>query len=222
MGFRLFYLFLEGIILKLFKLLTVALLIGMVSSSAWAQSNTYLSGYIGPMIRPDTETTITGIGAGTVDLDHDLGILLGGSVGVELDNNFRVEGEVAYRGSTSDDGRVFLPGAELSVGAISLMGNGFYDLDINSPVSPYFGVGVGFAFIRGAAENIFGSDDDDSDVVFAYQLMAGLSYELSPRADLFAGYRFFNTTDYDISTFGSNFESNFLSHELMIGARFKF
>jgi opacity protein-like surface antigen len=202
--------------------LTIALLIGLVSSNAWAQSNTYLSGYIGPMIRPDTETTVTGIGAGTFDLDYDLGILLGGSVGANLDNNFRVEGEVAYRGSTTDDRRYFLPGAELSVGALSLMGNGFFDLDLNSPISPYIGIGAGFAFIRGTAENIFGSDDDDSDVVFAYQLMAGVSYELSPRADLFAGYRFFNTTDYDVSTFGTNFESNFLSHEFMVGARFSF
>ena len=208
--------------MKLFKLLTVALLIGMVSSSAWAQSNTYLSGYIGPMFRPDAGTNISGLRTGSFDLDYDAGILLGGSVGVTLDNHFRVEGELAYRGSTTDDSQFFPAGGEMHIGALSIMANGFYDLDLNSPITPFFGVGVGLAFIRGAEENIFGSDDTDSDVALAYQLMAGLSYNLSPKANLFAGYRYFDTSNYDINTFATNFDSSFESHELMIGARFKF
>jgi opacity protein-like surface antigen len=59
--------------------------------------------------------------------------------------------------------------------------------------------------------------------VGAVQLMAGLGYDISPKATLTFGYRYFTTTDPDFALAGPGFfETEFNSHDFLFGARFRF
>ena len=102
------------------------------------------------------------------------------------------------------------------------MANGYYDFELNAPFKPYVGVGVGFGFVRAELEDVFGFTDDDTDVGFAYQLMTGVAFDLSPRSAITLGYRYFGTTDPDVNVGGANFQTEFTSHEFLAGVRFQF
>jgi opacity protein-like surface antigen len=54
--------------------------------------------------------------------------------------------------------------------------------------------------------------------------MAGLGYDISPKATLTFGYRYFTTTDPDfiLATTGGPFETEYSSHDFLFGARFRF
>ncbi len=102
------------------------------------------------------------------------------------------------------------------------MGNGYFDSPTNSPLRPYLGAGLGFAVAGVEEENIFGATSTDTDLVAAFQLMAGLGFEISPRATLTFGYRYFTTTDPDFLTTFGPLETEFTSHDFLFGARFRF
>ena len=104
---------------------------------------------------------------------------------------------------------------------VSFMGNGYFDIPTNSPLRPYVGAGLGFA-VAGVEEEIGGLTSTDSDLVGAFQLMAGVGFDISPRATLTFGYRYFNTTDPDFFTAFGPFETEFTSHDFLFGARFRF
>ena len=109
---------------------------------------------------------------------------------------------------------------DYSFSMVSLMGNAFFDIPTGLPLRPYVGAGIGFG-IAGASEDLF--DSDDSDLVGAFQLMAGLGYDISPRATLTLGYRYFTTSDPDfVLAPGQFFETEFTSHDIQLGARFRF
>ncbi len=61
-------------------------------------------------------------------------------------------------------------------------------------------------------------------MVGAFQFMLGLAYDLSPKAALTFGYRYFLTTDPDfaLATPGVSFETEYTSHDFLFGARFRF
>lgn len=77
---------------------------------------------------------------------------------------------------------------------IYVMANAVYDIDIDAPVTPYIGGGVGVGFVSAEYRPSGLPVADDNSAQFAYQAMAGASYSVSPRADLFAGYRYRGTT----------------------------
>ena len=66
--------------------------------------------------------------------------------------------------------------------------NFYYDLDTGTSVTPYVGVGVGYARI---AENTNGAESNEDN--FAYNVGAGVSVNLTYNMDVEVGYRF---TDY--------------------------
>ena len=105
---------------------------------------------------------------------------------------------------------------------VSFMGNGYFDIPTQSPLRPYLGAGLGFAVAGVEEENIFGATSTDSDLVAAFQLMAGLGYDISPKATLTFGYRYFTTSDPGFNTAFGPFETEFTSHDFLFGARFRF
>jgi len=114
------------------------------------------------------------------------------------------------------------------------MVNGYYDFhSANSPLVPYFGMGLGAASIDADISTpVFppGINQfiDDSATVFAYQFMAGLGYNISPTMTLTADYRYFGTVDPEFSP-GNAFipgvpdlEVDYSNHSFNVGARFMF
>ncbi len=200
--------------MKRFTGFLLAGLLLLTAAPAWAQQ-AYLSGNIGFGIRPDADFSGT-----TVDLQNDPAFVINGAIGVELNPTIRIEGEIGLHNNTAD----LLPFSanEFTFSMVSFMGNGYFDIPTQSPLRPYLGAGLGFAVAGVEEENIFGATSTDSDLVAAFQLMAGLGYDISPKATLTFGYRYFTTSDPGFNTAFGPFETEFTSHDFLFGARFRF
>ena len=196
--------------------LVTGVLVLLFATQVWAQNRPegmYLSGNIGFGIRSDSKLT-----GSAGQFDNDPAFVINGAVGIKLKENFRVEGEIGYHLNAADRTS---NGQDFTFSVLSFMGNAYFDIPTQSPLTPYLGVGLGFG-IAGGSEDSFGSSD--SDLVGAVQLMAGLGYDISPKATLTFGYRYFTTTDpgFALATPGGFFETEYSSHEFLFGARFKF
>jgi opacity protein-like surface antigen len=172
-------------------------------------------------------------GSSVFDLQGDNpGYDVTGAVGKELGHGFRAEGELGYHHIDMDHATVYSPGAlGVSSGhaggdasAFSVMGNGYYDFDTGTRWKPYLGGGLGFANVNFSGIGINGRPvTDDNDLAFAYQAMAGVGYQLTPRGTLFAGYRYFAVDDptFDDAS-GGKLHSEFATHNVELGYRLSF
>ncbi len=195
--------------------LAIGVLVLLFAAQAWAQSgpqSLYLSGNIGFGIQSDSKLT-----GSAGQFDNDPAFVINGAIGTQLKENFRVEGEIGYHLNAADRTS---NGQDFSFSVISFMGNAYFDIPTQSPLTPYLGLGLGFG-IAGGSEDSFGSSD--SDLVGAFQFMAGLGYDISPKMTLTFGYRYFTTTDPAFALAGPGFfETEYTSHDFLFGARFKF
>ena len=183
----------------------------LAAAPAWAQQ-AYMSGNIGFGYRPDADISIS-----SSPFENDPAFVINGAIGMELNPNIRVEGEIGFHLNTADQGG---SSVDWTFRTISFMGNGYFDIPLQSPLKPYIGAGVGFAQVNLEGEEFF--TDDDSDLVLAVQLMVGLGYDISPKATLTFGYRYFTTTDPSFNIAFDSFETEFTSHDFLFGARFRF
>lgn len=71
---------------------------------------------------------------------------------------------------------------------------------------------------------VYEEGSDDSDFVFSYQLMAGLSYEFESlrNTELVVGYRFLDSSDMNFDLSGTQNNFDFTSHNIDVGLRFRF
>lgn len=211
--------------MKKTRLMLVGCLVSsfLMVSLASAAVGPYASVQAGATWLEDADNTAFG---DTVESSYDMGFNVGAAGGYDF-GPARVEGEVAYRQNDVDKLRV--PGfgtasGDGDVSALSLMANGFWDIETGSSVTPYLGAGIGVAQVSmndvGAAGERLADDDD---TVFAYQLAAGAAFELAPALALDLGYRFFATSDPEFKDVdGVKFDSEYMSHNLSLGVRFQF
>lgn len=90
---------------------------------------------------------------------------------------------------------------------------------------PYFLVGAGYAEVSFDGADIYGMplDSGSSDKVFAYQAGGGLGMEIGDHVTLDLGYRYFATLDPELKQAdGSKIKSEFGSHNVLLGLRFKY
>ena len=210
----------KGNRMKRFILMAVFALVFITTSAQAADKGMYISGNLGVSIASDSDATFGGIDLGSIQFDP--GFNIGGAIGYDS-GTIRAEGEIAYHSWDIDT--VVLssawvgcpcsgPISDSSSSALSFMANGYYDFhSTESALVPYLGVGVGIASI---AYDIQGFTD--SAAIFAYQFMAGMSYDISPKAALTAGYRYFSGTDADFD----GVEQSAAANEFNVGARFMF
>ncbi|MDH5763685.1 MAG: outer membrane beta-barrel protein [Nitrospinota bacterium] len=208
------------------RLLAVAVFVAVAvfSANVYAQQGSggqgtgpYIGGHFGLNILPDPDIYQ---GGSVINTSYDPGLSLGGVLGYDF-GMLRVDGEIALRiNSISDIQGIPVDG---NASAFSYMINGYFDIPTGGPVQPYVGGGIGFATVS-VDHEIFGFTlADDSDSVLAYQFSAGLGFEVSPRATVSFGYRYFATDDPEmIDAGGSPFTTEYQSHEFNVGARFMF
>lgn len=158
---------------------------------------------------------------------------------------FRGEVTMGYHGERSYDGE---PGPwnptgpppaddplHTSVTSYTVMVNGYKDLGNFRGFVPYIGAGVGIAynimddvsFTQNPA--LVNQIKGDSDISFAWALMAGVGYQISPRAVLDVGYRYI---DLGVATSERNDTAGFVNprvemddiaaHEVKVGLRYHF
>lgn len=206
-----------------------------VSGAAPARPGAYVSGFFGVSAALDADVTSIDNDFGTVfndTVEFDPNIYMGGTGGFDF-GHMRLEGEISYKhgeiSSITDDTGFRFRGVDGSLGALAVMANAFVDVHNDTPVTPYFGGGIGFAVL--SLSDTFGSDDtgrlllypEDESTVFAYQAGGGLEIAINPILSLDLGYRYFGTTK---GTFDSDWVTTtklrYESHNGMVGFRVKF
>lgn len=211
--------------MKRLIVMAIFALVFITTSAHAADKGMYVSGNLGISLLSDSDVEQSGFP--TIETSFDLGFNIGGAIGYDY-GNIRAEGEIAYRLNDIDEfavlGFIFPGGGDVS--ALSFMVNGYYDLhSANSPLVPYLGLGVGFAnvMVDASVGGIPLLVADDDDLVFAYQFMAGIGYEISPTTALTVGYRYFQTSDASFSDPGfPDVEAEIQSHEFNFGVRVMF
>lgn len=216
---------------KLFVVSCIGLAATGMSGAALAQS--YFSAF-GSYTMADEFNFQVAPGTITSDFDdgYGLGVAYGKRFGTQGMTRWRVEGELSYRNNDIDthslNGGAALPGSDGELSSTALMANAVVEFGDPSSVMPYLGGGIGLAQVNA---NDFGVTPipnvlDDDDTVLAYQLIAGLGWELSPGMELFAEYRWFATEDADVTTSaatGSVATSiEYQTNNVLLGARWTF
>ncbi len=190
--------------MKRFLMFMMFAAIMMATSAQAAKGQMYFAGNFAFGILTDSE-------AAAVEISFDPGFGFIGAVGYDM-GEIRVEGEIGYRLFDIDE-RTIPPSPPISTDgdfkALTFMVNGYYDIEMpNSPLTPYVGFGLGFVDNEIDVTGVGSASEEE----FAYQVMLGLGYEISPNTVLTAGYRFFGFTN----------NEGAYTHELNLGARFMF
>jgi opacity protein-like surface antigen len=229
--------------MKRYLALAILILVtlGFSSTNAYAQeraelpgSGFYVGGHLG-LSFADGEVD------GVASVDYGLGFSLGGVLGYDF-GIFRVDGELAFRHNEAEKvGNLSLETADLfgssadsTTSVFSYMINGYIDLPTGGPLKPFIGGGIGFASVSvdWVTPGVFPFSEiplaDDSDTGFAYQISAGLGYEINPRVTLTFTFRHFATEELQMdldpaSPFGAlPFRIDYQSNEINFGARIMF
>jgi len=140
------------------------------------------------------------------------GIGLSGHAGAAFDD-IRVEGEITHNavgGIFADD-----------MYATAFMANGYYDFDTGSHWKPYVGAGIGISRAHIREFSFFGESEGD-DTVFAFQAMAGVGYEIFSSTTIFAGYKYFGTSEISVTDANGTAQGNINFHSIEIGFRYGF
>ena len=212
-----------------------AVLLSISASTATAQSGGwYFSVFGGANFLEDTDF---GIAGGTITNDYDTGFLVGGAVGYDFGAitggpfGVRVEGELSFRENDIDEhsinGAPGVPGSDGDTSAFAGMVNLLLDFDVTSGFSIYGGGGIGAAnvdFDDHSIPGLVAMNDDDTR--FAYQLIGGIGYEISPNWVVDVQYRYFRVDNVDltstVATGAVGSSTDYESHSVLGGIRWRF
>jgi len=184
------------------------------------------------------------------DNDLSLGTAFGFSVGKYLTDNFRLEIEALRRTGYDFKGiqnSRFAEDVTADIQTTSLFINGFYDFQPftigDTPVTPYFGGGVGISRNKmgtaTAPTNVDVSYIGDNKInQFAYKLSAGTLFSLTEQLSLDVNYQYVNlgafkggTSQYVVTAFGEGpgpdlgrgiNGGDIKTQELMVGLQYTF
>jgi opacity protein-like surface antigen len=209
-----------------------------LSSAAYAQDETnwYAGAGFGANWLDDESVVITTAApTTTIGAEFEAGWAMTGAVGHRWNNQWRLEFELGYRDNESED-LVVIPGPLADtmfadVTQFSQMINLLYDFPLGDNLALTLGGGVGGVQVQVDAGGLAGLSViafDDDDYVFAYQGIAGLSYDISDKMELFAEYRYFATDEVSVvgtlAPVGSILTVNeeLESHSALFGVRYHF
>lgn len=193
---------------KAFYFISIFALLVCISlpASAWnnERNDMYTQFSFYGVYTPDQEFTA---GGSSSDVEYDFGLGLGASLGYIFNDNFRAEGEFAYRENEFE-----VSGEKYR--SYAFMVNGIFDFEGVNNFNPYLGGGIGLAHMK--------SDNYDDDV-FAYQLMFGVAYDMDflefpEDMSIIFGYRYFSAED---AEYGLG-ELSYDNHNIELGFNIKF
>lgn len=192
-----------------------------VTTTAFA-GQPYFSGSVGAFMPTDSDLSspfFASEGIASAEISYDTGIALTLALGQDLDA-VRVEGELSYKAADmdklsatsilGDSGTAPING---DISSLSVMCNIWKDIKTGGTVTPYVGLGIGFAKLDADLEG-----ESEKDTVFAYQLGFGLGINLQENLILDLSYRYFATSDPDFD----GLEAEFSSNNIMVGLRMNF
>ncbi|MEI8186230.1 MAG: outer membrane beta-barrel protein [Chlorobiaceae bacterium] len=145
------------------------------------------------------------------------GVPFVGAVGIN-NGAYRVEVAIGYQSNDFDkftDGEKLTPISGSSQSALTYLLNGYYDIDLKGSITPYLTAGLGGATLTGKTAGY----SDESHLVFAYQLGAGVGIKASENIVVDLGYRYLKPSSFKISS-GVSFTE--LSNNFLVGVRYNF
>jgi OOP family OmpA-OmpF porin len=202
-------------------LLATALLCS-VSAAAFAQQTSGIYLGLGGGANFARDADVSGGGINT-EAQFDTGWAALGTVGYGFGNGLRLEFELGYRDNDIDS----VSGVANAGGSVNVwsgMINALYDIPTGWPITPYVGLGAGYARVKADSVNVSGTAImDDSDSVFAYQGILGAAYSLTPNLKLGLDYRYFATLDPEFTTnTGVTVDSEYAAHTVLVALRWEF
>ncbi|WP_156441212.1 MULTISPECIES: outer membrane protein, partial [unclassified Sphingomonas] len=215
--------------------ITLALATTALATPALARDNAWYVGVEGgAMIVEDHDFDLSSTGQNILSTDNDYGWDVDATIGYDF-GPFRVEAEVGYREASVDAHQLTIPVGGVPAGiyenpatgdssALSFMANGLIDFGPDDGAQGFVGGGVGVARVKysdfGVLPRVL---LDDSDTVFAWQVLAGVRAPLSDNVDVSVKYRFFNADDVTVvAATGASLDSRFRSHSILGGLTFNF
>ena len=107
---------------------------------------------------------------------------------------------------------------------LSVFGNAYYDFNRGGSIQPYIGGGLGVQEVRVRYEPSDVPVAHGKKAVFAYQLMAGLTYKVSPSFELFGqyNYRASDRANVPLSIVPASFDVKNKQSVLSLGMRIPF
>jgi outer membrane protein OmpA-like peptidoglycan-associated protein len=160
--------------------------------------------------------------------NQDIGYGVLGQVGYGF-GQIRLEGEIGWRqnGVNRFNNAAGDQSPKGNIGGFSVMGNGYYDFNTGSKITPYLGVGLGGLNVSADHLDAAGIGvTNGSDFVFAYQGIAGLSYAINDGLAIKADYRYLRSEKANLaleSSYGSGDGSGpYASHAILVGFTLKF
>lgn len=195
----------------------------------------YVEYSAGVSIVPNQNVTGQGLGgsglSGSAQLDA--GYSVGAAVGREFYERWgaSLRGELALNFRSNDATSLSLAGEPANANGqlylFTAMLNGFVDYDLRLPVVPFVGFGVGYGLIDMDIENGSGPTKiNDSDSVFAWNVMVGGTLAFTTTTDFTMSYRYLMTTDPEFGgrfqSSSRDFDSEYDLHEVVLGMRVNF
>ncbi|WP_439574431.1 outer membrane protein [Phreatobacter sp.] len=175
-------------------------------------------------------------------------MFIGAGIGYAFNSWFRVDGTLEYRSGGRFIGRDVLSGPggayenvlHSNMSSVVALLNGYIDLGTWWGITPYVGAGVGYAWNRlsptfdtgvvvgvGASSGMINAGTMGN---FAWALMAGLAWDVTPSTKIELGYRYMQTGHFRsgapcplCTTAVVNYQvRNVNAHDLRIGLRYAF
>ncbi len=193
-----------------------------------ADQGFYLEGQLGYGFPDEVEIGDDGLDG---EVDFDEAPVYGGALGWKFPW-FRLEANVSYRKNDADGldvgGIAFDGGGGGEATSVVGLVNAFVDLDFDFPVRPFFGGGVGAAYVDVDTGSGAPIEVDDEAGAFAWNLSAGLGVDLSESVTLSASYRYLRLEGTNFSAdlagvdVGDVDIDDLASHEVLVGLRYTF
>ncbi len=168
--------------------------------------------------KPDANTVVSSI----VDRDLSFEQGYGFSIAYGFQSHFNLNTELELSGRWSSLDQLNSPAGQFStqgdLQSFTFMLNIPWQFRNRTSWTPYVGAGVGMAWQKGEISALPDGSavaSTGEELTFAYQILAGVGYALTPQWELILGYRFFGTIDAQLGTL--QLENR--SHNVEVGVR---
>ncbi|GAB4534211.1 MAG: porin family protein [Roseibium sp.] len=168
--------------------------------------------------------------------------MIGAGVGYKFNSHFRTDFTIDYEfpAEVSAKAPCGLCGRDYSIEKADIdvwtfMLNGYVDIGTWNRITPYVGAGIGASYVTtsdirydNGSGGGTGTYEGDSKWNFAWALMAGASYDITPNLALDGGYRYLNIGDAHSAKFATGGQNTRIeykdlsAHEFRLGARYTF
>ncbi|MGE0254997.1 MAG: outer membrane beta-barrel protein [Alphaproteobacteria bacterium] len=201
----------------------LAAVILLAAMPAAAQEGRYYVGTALGYNMPSDASISGGAISNSIELEGDwVGSLSAGWLawGTPGAGGLRLDLEGGYRNNNADSisGR----SANGEVGVLSLLGNAFWDIDLDTWLTPYLGGGLGYARVNyDGVGPIGGTSIDEEDFSFAWQVGGGLAVDIKDGLQATFDYRYLTVPDLSYAAGANTVSTSYESHAVMAGLRFR-